>query len=56
MYPVAEFQLISAVTKTMVADLVRFCASSWHKQQHDKAPNGALSDFRLLVLSQATTR
>jgi hypothetical protein len=32
------------------ADLVRFCAPSLRKRQHDKAPNGALSDFRLVVL------
>jgi hypothetical protein len=35
----------------MVADLERFCASCWSQRQQDKAPNGALSDFRPVVLS-----
>jgi hypothetical protein len=35
----------------MVADLVRFCASCCRWRQHDKSLNGALSNFRLVVLS-----
>jgi hypothetical protein len=33
----------------MVADLEHFCASCSRYRQHDKAPKGALSDFRLVL-------
>jgi hypothetical protein len=35
----------------MVAVLEQFCASCWRWRQQEKAQNGALSDFRLVVLS-----